>query len=154
MFSLCHFSFSWVCFFVYLVFFFSSSEKVAGRSSSNVSEMDEVHVVARKKQVVKCWDEYVSVNVNIMRKVRDKRKRKKHRDVGKAAMAFSRGVPSNVLVERTQSNGSNAINISLFVLFTSTSYMFYRSSTSLGPFFCLFRTRKVDYNFSGLFYLF
>ena len=73
---------------------------MAGRSSSNVSEMDEVHVVARKKQVVKCWDEYVSVNVNIMRKVRDKRKRKKHRDVGKAAMAFSRGVPSNVLVER------------------------------------------------------
>ena len=138
-----------------LLFIFSSSEKVSGRSSSNVSEMDEVHVVARNKQVVKCWDGYVSFNVNIMsRKVRDKRKRKKHRDVEKAAMTFSRGVPSNVLVERTQWNGSNAINISLFVLFTSTRYMFYRSSTSLGTFFCLFRTRKVDYNFPGVFYLF
>ena len=60
-----------------------------------------------------------------MRKVRDR----KHHDVEKAAVKFSRGVHSNVLVERTQSNGSYAINISLFVLFTSTRYMFYRTST-------------------------
>ena len=52
-------------------------------------------MVARKKKVVRY------VNVNVMRKVQDKRKRKKHHDVKKAAVAFSQGVHTNVLVERT-----------------------------------------------------
>ena len=39
-------------------------------------------------------------------------------------MAFSEGVHWNVLVEQTQSNGSYAISISLFFLFTSTRCMF------------------------------
>ena len=151
MFSLCHFLFSWVCF---CLFFLPRKRSQAGLQVMSQKWM-RCTWSHRNKQVVKCWDGYVSFNVNIMsRKVRDKRKRKKHRDVEKAAMTFSRGVPSNVLVERTQWNGSNAINISLFVLITSTRYMFYRSSTSLWTFFCLFRTRKVDYNFPGVFYLF
>ena len=80
-----------------------------------------------------------------MRMVRDR----KHHDVEKAAVTFSRGVHSNVLVERTQSNGSNAINIALFVLFTSTRYMFYRISTSFGSFSVCF-AQEVDYIFSGV----
>ena len=150
MFSLCHFLFSWVCF---CLFFLPRK-----RSQAGLQVMSQKWMRCTWSQVINKSSSAgtdVSFNVNIMpRKVRDKRKRKKHRDVEKAAMAFSRVVPSNVLVERTQSNGSNAINISLFFLFTSTRYMFYRSSTSLGTFFCLFRTRKVYYNFSGVFYLF
>ena len=65
-----------------------------------------------------------------MRKVRDR----KHHDVEKAAVKFSRVVHASVLVERTQSNRSYAINISLFVLFTFTRYMFYRTSTYFGSF--------------------
>lgn len=141
MISLCHFFFSWACFFVCL-FFFSSSEKLAGRSSSNASEMAEVHVVARKKQDVKCWDGYVYVNVNITRKVRDRKEKERNNEVEKAAVAISRGVPSNVLVEWTQSNGSNAINISLFVSFTSTRYKFYQTSTSFGSFFLFVSHKK------------
>ena len=134
-----------VCFF-FCVFFFPP-EKVADRSSSNVLEMAEVQIFARKKQVFKCWDGYVNVNVNVMRKVRDR----KHHGIEKAAVTFSRGVHSNVLVERTQSNGirSNAINIALFVLFTSTRYMFYRISTSFGSFSVCF-AQEVDYIFSGV----
>ena len=75
--------------------FFSPPEKVADRSSSNVLEIAEVQIFARKKQVFKRGDGYVNVNVNVMRKVRDR----KHHDVEKAAVTFSRGVHSNVLVE-------------------------------------------------------
>ena len=128
---------------------FYPQEKVAGQSSSNISETAEVHMVARKKRVVRY------VNVNVMRKVQDRKEKERNTMMLRKQQWHS----PRVFIRTFWSNEHNRTEVMLLIFCCSfyslpQKISFTEHRHLLAVFSVCFVHKRFVYNFCCVFYLF